>query len=221
MAYIIGGRSLFVHVPKTGGKWILAAVRRAGLRARPVRSPGYHVGHAGISKLADRRYRIPPFSFLIARETVDWWESLWRFSESPGSKLYDIDPAIGHPFRPILEHCRPGLSCDDFVRRIVEAVPGFYGAMLREYLDDGIEFVGRFDDLAGSLLAALRTAGVPIRKHQAIRIRSTSPVNVSKPSRRERLSDVVRDLVTTSEPEAGRLLSSIGVNTTTKTGAKE
>lgn len=100
MAYTIG-RTLFLHIPKTGGKSVLSAFRAAGAVPRPCRSPGHHVGHANADELRESRYRWG-FVWTIIREPVEWWSSLWRFSETPGSKLYDIDPEIGHPFRPIL-----------------------------------------------------------------------------------------------------------------------
>jgi len=165
VAYVIG-RTLFLHIPKTGGKAILSAFRSAGVVPRPCRSPGHHVGHANSDEIEESRYRWG-FVWSVVRHPVDWWESLWRFSETPGSKLYDIDSEIGHPFRPILPLCRRGLSLSDFVGRIVERRPGFYSDMVDRYLGaedrvPRVDFVGRTDELGRSMRAAIRLGGIRI-----------------------------------------------------------
>lgn len=163
MAYFIG-RTLFLHIPKTGGKAVLSAFESAGVDPRPCQAPGHHVGHAGTGEIKESRYRWG-FVWAIIREPVEWWSSLWKFSETPGSKLYDIDPDIGHPFRPILPFCRRGLSLSDFVGRIVERRPGFYSDMVDRYLgedDKNVDFVGRTDELGRSIRQAIRLGGIRI-----------------------------------------------------------
>ena len=182
MAYLIG-RTLFVHIPKTGGKAVLSAFESAGVDPRPCRAPGHHIGHAGTRETRESRYRWR-FVWTIIREPVDWWESLWRFSETPGSKLYEIDPALGHPFRPILPFCRRGLGLSDFVGRIVERRPGFYSDMVDRYLgadDRHVDFVGRTDELGRSMRAAIRIGRIRIDEDLGRFIDEPEIVNKSAP----------------------------------------
>lgn len=181
MAYVVGA-NLFLHVPKTGGKAVLSALRKAGNRVRPVRSPGCHNGHARESELRDRRYRWS-FRFGFVRHPVDWWLSLRNFAATPrhGNGLFDIDPAVRHPFNPIIADClemrhRP---VDAFVREIaINRHPGFYTRMLKDYYGadfSRVDWVGRQESLFDDLRALCVSRGLRVPK-EAKRVNVSAPL---------------------------------------------
>lgn len=216
MGYLIGRETFFEHVPKTAGKAALDGMRRIGVRVRPVDAPGFHIGHARAADSNDRRYRWNS-RFGFVRRPSDWWLSLWKFAETPESKLFEINPDIGHPFRPLMPWLRKGLSPDVFVEELVNRVPGFASRMFADYLD-GADFVGRSDNLGPALVAALRFFGVrAIENEDAARWLGTSikRVNVSKPTdAHAALSARVVRLVERYETDGFERFDAAGVYTT-------
>ena len=77
MANFLTTRSIYIHLPKTGGTWLQEAARAAGLSttAPPPRAGGgpaahYHAGLADV-------YVDGHFSFAFVRHPLDWWRSYW------------------------------------------------------------------------------------------------------------------------------------------------
>lgn len=216
MGYLIGRETFFEHVPKTAGKAALDGMRRIGVRVRPVDAPGFHIGHARAAESSDPRYRWNN-RFGFVRRPDQWWFSLWKFAETPESKLFGIHPEIGHPFRPLMSWLRRGLSPDVFVEELVNRCPGFASKMFADYLD-GADFVGRTDNVGPALVAALRFFGVrAIENEDAARWLGTSikRVNVSKPTdAHAALSARVVRLVERYETDGFERFDAAGVYTT-------
>jgi hypothetical protein len=185
MAYVIG-RTLFLHIPKTGGKAVLSALREAGNRVRPVRSPGWHNGHAGVDALADPRYNWD-FVFAFVRHPVSWWKSLHDFASTPGTLLFDYDRDLRHPFNDIIadaEELRHA-GAETFVREMATVRwRGFYSRMLRRYLGDDFGsacWIGRQETLAVDLRSLCERRGLAVPD-------LVPDVNVSQPASKSFLS---------------------------------
>ncbi len=181
MAYIINGKTLFLHVPKTGGKAVLRHLEVWGNHIKPIRSPKYHNGHATEAVLDDPRYTWD-FRFGFVRNPVSWWKSLRDFAVTPDSKLFDIDVKLTHPFDQIIESCREmkDATADDFVREIgIVRFPGFYTKLLHRYFGEEFEkadYIGLQEFLDDDLrfvmdIRKMKTTNRPVRL-----------VNVSEPS---------------------------------------
>jgi len=201
MAYVIGRRALFLHVPKTGGKSVLASFERAGMMPRPLRSPGFHVGHATERQCYDKRYRYV-FVFGFVRHPVEWWESLWKFAETPGSSLFEIDPRVDHPFDSILPYIERGLPLSEFVSRLITEKPGFYSGMLDRYFGPDLElvdFIGRTDLFKLSMRRVVYRAKLPVRRRRARYIENPVHINKSAPGSAGVWEDSVRTEVLRSE----------------------
>lgn len=202
MAYLIGTDTLFVHPPKTGGKAVLQALRLAGHRVRPVRSPGWHNGHATAEQCRDRRYTWACV-FGFVRHPVAWWQSLRDFCNTPGGRAFDIDPKLKHPYRSILDDCREfrDADADTFVRAVaIDRNPGFYGSMLRGYYGDdfsGADWIGRQETLARDLAAFCRWRGLIVPA-------AVPPVNVSAPTFIRRVSVATAKQVENTEGDVVR-----------------
>lgn len=79
-------KSIFIHIPKTGGSWVRAAVRAAGIPCREVGPPGVsqiqklHCTVKGLPKHLRRNRLI----FFCIRHPVDWLKSRWSYGIERG-----------------------------------------------------------------------------------------------------------------------------------------
>lgn len=138
-------KSVFIHVAKTGGKWVIEALSRCGLIAEYS-----EFKHRSWQELqASARYAdwkgLKSFAFV--RHPVGWYRSYWAFKMMRGwSEEVELDRLC---------------KADDFevfVRNCLEKYPGNVGRYYREYTA-GVEFVGRFEILRESLIWILTQIG--------------------------------------------------------------
>lgn len=181
MAFVTEHSVVFLHAPKTGGMFVVNSLESAGLFPRPVRSPGAHVRHALLEQLNDDRYRWNR-AFAFVRHPVPWYESLWKFVNTPGASLDFGRPGEWHPFKelPLV----PGVPFDQFVAAIIASRPGFLTAMLEAYIGPPgaprVQAVGRCEELPGSLIGCLEKLDVSLDVRQRQTITRCKPVNVSR-----------------------------------------
>lgn len=168
----------FIHVPKTGGCWVEAALERAGVKTE----------EAPQAVTVDKRHACPEHlsgrhrtCFAFVRHPVAWCESWWKY-------FYSEDPAVGnlpdlrvwHP-----QHCLVSLMDEDFgvfVDNLIEAFPkGYLTWLYRVYLGHQkfpqVQLVGRQERLADDLVAILRRLNV---EFDETALRSTPRQNVSR-----------------------------------------
>lgn len=169
MAFLLD-RSVFVHVPKTGGQWVVAALERAGLvreRLGPV--------HTSPDEI-EVDPALPRFAFV--RHPLAWYRSIWAHRMDEGWSPVD-DPDWFTP--RWIDHWASFTSrtrarrFDRFVRRCVEAFPDGYVSDLYETYVEGCARVGRQERLAEDLVEILDAFGEPVDPD---RLRAVSPVNV-------------------------------------------
>lgn len=158
-------KSVFFHVPKTGGMWVRRAIRNAGL-------PAVELTHSSIpaANLHNRFSQVDAggkFTFAFVRNPADWYPSFWCYCMSDGWKNEDqLDPYMSEDF-------------GEFMRRVLRHLPGQLSRRFREYVGPApgvLDFVGRCESLTEDLVRALRLAGEEFDEEK---IRSTPAENVS------------------------------------------
>ena len=150
-------KSVFYHIPKTGGIWVKEAMRRSGLRYGRCRNRrvGHPFGlkreHATPDVIIDE-HKTGRFSFCFVRHPVSWLRSHW---------CYRVMTQILDPKTP-LDRAWDDLF-EPFVLNVLERYPNGYVTQLYQFYvgsgADGVDFIGRQENLADDLVSALTLAG--------------------------------------------------------------
>lgn len=173
-------RMIFYFVPKTGGTWSRAALKRGGVgglarvpELAGVRPFGLKMHHATpVSTPEEYKNR---FQFCFVRRPYEWYQSFWAFRV----KEFALNE---NPLRTggmILDY----LWAPDFrlfLSRVLSACPGILTLIFQKYVgpnNDWMDFVGRKEELPGDLLTAVRMAGYTDLEES--RIRRLKPMNVT------------------------------------------
>lgn len=184
MASVLKNGSVFLHIPKTGGKWVSQVLHDLGLVAWE--TPHKHADLDHFADLPTRstsmlgrlvrtvRYRVPvnPLVFCFVRNPISWYESWFSYMSQPALAWRDYgadgDPHHWHPNSPL-----NGLGDADFntfVRRVLQRRPGYVTELYGLYTRAPRLFVGRQESLADDLIRLLRQMDVKFDE-QAIRSR--------------------------------------------------
>lgn len=100
--YLPETKTLYVHIPKTGGHWVEELLKRSGIQYRHAkRKPGKSPRHG----MADDYDEDVSNSFCTFRDFDDWMLSYWRFHIAKGNRLDWFD-TIDYPHR----HLGPPLT---------------------------------------------------------------------------------------------------------------
>ena len=168
-------KSIFYHIPKTGGVWVKETMRRAGLeygrcRDKPVSHPfRLKREHATPAVVRDED-KAGRFSFCFVRRPVSWYRSFWCYrikTDTVGQK-FPLDLMWDDEFEP-------------FVRNVLAACPNGFVTKLYQFYVDDVDFVGRQENLRGDLVRALTLAGEQFDENA---IRNTRRFNMSATSKR-------------------------------------
>lgn len=183
-------KSVFMHIPKTGGDWVRAALRNAGvLQGLPRQhSPDKHLTRGEtLERRGGRRV------FCFVRHPMSWLESFWRYSGGTGQERRDptvetdwrSDHAYGNAvLGPVCDCYDPDF--DRFVDKVTTWRPGYVGWLYSQYVTPHA-IVGRTEKLTADLIACLHEAG---EEFSMVAIQTTPRVNQSiapKPSIPRRL----------------------------------
>ncbi len=174
MAVLLKCGAVFLHIPKTGGSWVLSALQECDL----VRFRISHK-HADVDRVLNyRRYypgqylkrvlRYGPslqrhvreaYSFCFVRHPLDWYESYFKFMSSLGWRHFG---GLGQdPWHPNAELFDLGADeFNDFMRNIVDRCPGYASALFARYTAPPTDFVGRQESLVDDLVTVLEALDV-------------------------------------------------------------
>jgi hypothetical protein len=173
----------FLHTPKTGGEWVRAAVRQAGVTFVECRPPHVHVDHCPGQGM---------FTIAFVRHPWTWWRSYWLYKRSNGWDLknpFDIE-CMDNRF-------------ENFLCNVLDKAPGYCSQAFSYFAgtpDNEIDFVGRFEDLINDFVRGLQAAGEPFDEDK---LRSTPPRNVGDYSCfSTKCSDEIRRRVLEAETSA-------------------
>jgi hypothetical protein len=159
---LIFKNAVFLHVPKTGGTWVKAAVTNAAIEFEEYIVDGDVHGDLSYCPFRDR------FIFAFVREPLSLYASYWRFKVSGGwdpRNPFDVDCAAP--------------SFVGFVENVLRLEPAWCSRMFEDYVGprtDEIGFVGRFESLVDGLVRALQMSGETFDERA---IRDTPPSNVN------------------------------------------
>lgn len=137
-------RSVFYHIPKTGGMWVRRAIATAGIPATEWwKASEYH-----------ETFRSAPahgkFTFTFVRNPQTWYPSFWSHRMRRGWRMEDVlDPYMS-------------LDFDIFMKNVLKYLPGQLTKRYERYIGPepgSLDFVGRQETLAEDLIRALRMAG--------------------------------------------------------------
>jgi len=166
-------KSVFYHIPKTGGIWVKEAMRAGGLELSRCRNK--RVSHSFALK---REHATPDvvceeekagrFSFCFVRGPVGWLRSFWCYRIKTGA----LDPKFP------LDGLWHG-EFESFVLNVLGAYPGGFVTKLYRFYVDDVDFVGRQERLANDLMWALVLAGEQFDEQK---LRATRWRNVSAAS---------------------------------------
>ncbi len=117
-----------------------------------------------------------PFTFCFVRHPLDWYASFWRYMGQRDNPHWASEPDLHgwHPCRPIAHAGHPEFN--EYIRRIIASRPGFVTELYSQFAAPEISFVGRQENLASDLVAALEQLNVTFDED---RIRQAKLVNRS------------------------------------------
>ena len=153
-------KSVFFHIPKTGGMWVHRAAQRAGL-AKGESLCNYHYKEGIPSRFPCCTHNIPEtnykellegkFLFAFVRNPLTWYQSLWSYHIRVGWESGDT----------MYRKCASD-KFDVFVRSVLQEYGGVSSARYKRCLGENAELlnvVGRFENITEDLIYALEMAG--------------------------------------------------------------
>jgi len=177
MALLLKGGSIFLHIPKTGGRWVGKVLAAAGLveselghmhaDADRVLSPSGGSGRHLLAYLLKRKFgilpRTSPFMFCFVRNPLDWYESFFNYNCERGVNWrYEGDVHDPHNWHPNAQ--LNGLGSSDFncfVRNVIKAYPGYVTEMYSRFATPQVSFVGKQENLCDDLVTVLKKLQLP------------------------------------------------------------
>ncbi|PXX57629.1 tetratricopeptide repeat protein [Nocardia tenerifensis] len=161
--YLPATDTLLLEVPKTGSKWLRAAVAAGGVEHRQV-GPESWRGHGDLTVHPEPHAMVACF----VRDPVRWYRSYFAWRTERGWRpRYELDRLCAAD------------TFTWFVRRAATTLPGFLSGFYRRYTGPPcapIDFVGRTERLADDLVRLLRLAGADFDEAA---LRATPPVNTT------------------------------------------
>jgi hypothetical protein len=143
---VITPRSVFIHLPRTGGCWVSTAIAASGV---PRFAAEQHCTPDVILPATPDRE-----SFTFVRHPVAWWRSWWAFTGHAGAW-----PSSGSLFTPVIRCCL-WPSYADFMERVLADIPGEYSRLVNRYTA-GVHHVGRTENLAADFTRIWARMGEP------------------------------------------------------------
>lgn len=157
MALIVPGRLIYLHVPKTAGKWTKSVLRPqlAGAKLFNATNHGNEWARYGHPDFEDVR-GLEGFRFAFVRHPVEWWRSYWRHHQVRGGFKNE---------RLELVRLTRAETFDEYVDNVLTRLPGFASRMFARYVGepgDEVDFIGRHERMKEDLRTALDMAGLDV-----------------------------------------------------------
>lgn len=210
MAYRLINDCIFLHVPKTGGTFIIALLKENGLVRERIghEHADYERTNLYNWNVLTRKSLIPmikrrmvplgrkdekPFRFCFVRHPLSWYESWWTYMELNSWRKWgdENDFKRWHP-NAVLN----GLGSPDFnvfVHNVARKRPGYVSELLFSYAKPNVDFVGKLENLRMDFSEICERLGLGISKETVFRKPSA---NVSRK----------KDLAPIWDPELRKLM---------------
>jgi hypothetical protein len=142
-------KSMFLHIPKTGGIWVRNAIKKADIDTFEYGEQHSHFDE--LLKYRDKQFYENRFIFTFIRHPLSWYQSRWAFRMKHGWQMR----------HPLDFNCASNNFCE-FVKNCIEYKPAgwvswLYGSFINKV--PGEVFVGKQENLSGDLISALHDAG--------------------------------------------------------------
>lgn len=164
-------RSVFVHIPRTGGTWLRNLCRH--LRIATLESRDDFYNHCRVADLPPAIRSLPSFS--IVRHPLTWIRSRWQFSLKINAwnekRLHGIHREFDRLTRP---------SLSETVQQILTHRPGLVGETFRE-VTAGATYIIRTCDLPLAAVAVLEQVEGVTKETITQALCACPPVNKSEP----------------------------------------
>lgn len=175
-AYIMGAilkkGAVFLHVPKTGGNWVIKVLGKKNIK-RMLKEK--HADYNRFFFMEKQHARKKPFIFCFVRDPLTWYESWWKYM---GMDERNFKGWGYKPFHP----CAPLDGCGDpdfnrFIEKCMKKRPGFVTELYSQFTKRA-NFIGKQETLLQDTLRLLRKLKI---KHNDNRIMELGKINASEP----------------------------------------
>lgn len=143
-------RSLFLHIPKTGGIWIRHVFKVCGIEHYEVGDQHSHF--PSLLNIHEEEFYKKRFVFAFVRHPLTWYQSRWAFRVKHGWR----------PQHPLDFNCASN-DFHVFMENVLRYKPnGWVTWEYLNYIDEvpgKIGFIGRTENLINDTITALRMAG--------------------------------------------------------------
>lgn len=151
---VITDKSIFFHIPKTGGTWVTRVLLDSIPSARKleyyagerVRWDGQHVPTNRINSRGRK-------TFCFVRHPLEWYKSLWRYHNTDGD--WEVSETAQDP----LDLLCPHKEFNIFIDKVIETFPNGYLHWIVEPFIAGVDYIGRQERLVFDLMDILDSIG--------------------------------------------------------------
>ncbi|MEP4133615.1 MAG: hypothetical protein ABJL71_03280, partial [Cyclobacteriaceae bacterium] len=167
--------SEFLHIPKTGGTWVISVLKEIKLIDKQIGHPHSdfdHSNHAFTSlehvdslfdKLGSRlvgRMAVIPTRFCVVRNPFSWYESWWKYQQGLGWPDWGVENSKydWHP-NAVLNGLQDN-DFNEFVLKVLKKRPGYVSELYHSYTKHGIAYIAKTESLRDQLQVILKSMGL-------------------------------------------------------------
>jgi len=146
--------AVYVHLPKTGGWFVRNVLEKQGLNRGEV-GREHDPANLIYGKNGKR-----PFTFIFIRHPVEWYRSYWAYRAMNDWRISPHQPITGWQlFGSVLDNdCRSN-DFQTWVDNVFAQVPQGILSIVYGVYTDGVDFIGRVENMREDLCVALELAG--------------------------------------------------------------
>lgn len=173
MGAILKNNSIFLHVPKTAGNWVVEILKAHNLYEKDFKHK--HSDASRLQIIHEKVFKQSPFIFCFVRHPVTWFESWYRYQRKRKFKKW------AHNGNMFYHPCSNIDDCQDedfnkFASNVIDKSPGFISNMYYQFTRHS-EFVGKQENLIKDTLKIFNFMKININYNYIL---SQQKINVSK-----------------------------------------